>query len=247
MRILEADGISSVECPICHRDLRLITMTHLKSHGYTSKEDFLRDYPGTQLVSKEYEDRANEIRRNTLTNLNKSPEQRAKASERAKTRNSDSEFQREMNHRRVWTDDSKEKLSVSLKKAYSDGRHKLPEPNYGKRIPYTTQDGRELILRSFLECRVCKFLELNNLGFEYESFSIPYEWNGSVHQYIPDFYLRDENLIVEVKPSDRQDSENALAKMKASKEQGYNFIFVSDSDLKDYETLLNKIIALRAK
>lgn len=246
MRILEADGISSVECPICHRDLRLITTTHLKSHGYTSKEDFLRDYPGTQLVSKEYEDRANEIRRNTLTNLNKSPEQRAKASERAKVRNSDSEFQKAMNRRRKWDKNERDKLSKSVKKAYADGRITY-HPTYGKKIPYTTQDGRELILRSFLECRVCKFLELNNLGFEYESFSIPYEWNGSVHQYIPDFYLLDENLIVEVKPSDRQDSENALAKMKASKEQGYNFIFVSDSDLKDYETLLNKIIALRAK
>lgn len=65
--LVEADGISSVPCPICGREFSVITMTHLKTHGYVSKEDFFKDYSNACLVSKEYEERNRELRRRIIT------------------------------------------------------------------------------------------------------------------------------------------------------------------------------------
>lgn len=251
-----ADGISQVECPICHRNFKVITMTHLKGHGYKNKEDFLNDYPGTQLVSKEYEESNRELRRDVLTKVNKSPEQRAKASAHAKELNKDSERQ-SAKGLKGWTDERRQQKSDLIRSInyrinndpeYADYRERrLKGFSYGKKIPYNTQDGRHLVLRSFLECRVCKFLELNNFNFEYETIAIPYKADGKTYRYYPDFYLKDYNLLIEVKPEEAQDDIYVVMKKEASENEGYNFLFVSDSDLVHYNKLINKITALGAK
>jgi len=57
---------------------------------------------------------------------------------------------------------------------------------------------------------------------------------------VPDYYLPDYNLIVEIKSSYtyNYDIEKNEAKKKASLENGYNFIFIID---KDYTEFINKI------
>jgi len=70
--------------------------------------------------------------------------------------------------------------------------------------------------------------------------SIIYDFDNKNRRYHPDFYIKQFNLIVEVKSSYtyNYDIEKNEAKKKASLESGYNFIFIID---KDYKEFINKI------
>ena len=54
--------------------------------------------------------------------------------------------------------------------------------------------------------------------------------------YYPDFYLKDKNLIIEIKSSYyyNLELEKNLAKQKACLDQGYDFIFIIDFNYKDF-------------
>jgi hypothetical protein len=67
---------------------------------------------------------------------------------------------------------------------------------------------------------------------------IEYSINESKHVYYPDFFLPLYNLIIEVKSCYyyNLNLEKNLAKERACRELGYNFLFVLD---KDYDCLLN--------
>lgn len=71
--------------------------------------------------------------------------------------------------------------------------------------------------------------------------SIKYIFNDKECIYYPDFYFEKLNLIIEIKSSYWYEYylDKNLAKEKACKEQGYNFIFIID---KDY-SLFNKLIS----
>ena len=256
--INETDGIHFVRCPLCHKELKVITMTHLKTHGYTSKEDFLNDYPGTQLMSKEYEDSNREIRSRVLTNLNRSAEQRLKSSNHAKELNKDSERQ-SYKGKLGWTPERRKEKSDQIKQMIYDTNN-LPEYqeyrerrlkgfSYGKRIPYICEDGSQIVLRSFLECKTAKFLELNHIQFEYEKIEIKYlnTSDNTQRSYYPDFYLPKHNLLLEVKPLDYQEDQTVQDKKCAAEDAGYKFLFVSNDNLIHYKSLLSKINALGAK
>ena len=63
---------------------------------------------------------------------------------------------------------------------------------------------------------------------------------NDVHKYYPDFYLKELNLIIEIKSNYtyKSDLEKNLQKQKACLEQGYNFIFIID---KNYDEFLKLI------
>ena len=42
-----------IDCPICGKSYQVLT-SHVKSHGYKTKESFLKEYPNTPLVSDEF-------------------------------------------------------------------------------------------------------------------------------------------------------------------------------------------------
>ena len=245
------DNYFYVECPICSKKLKVITKTHFRLHGYNTKEELLKDYPNTILVSEKYRVSNAEIRKEVFTKLNKSQEQRLKASSHCKKLNQDSERQKAKS-RKAWSDEKqriakRDEMLALLDKInnspdYEDFRkRRLKGFSYGKKIPYLTEKGNLLQLRSFLECKVCKFLELNNFDFNYESIEIEYLFENKSHKYYPDFYLKDYNLILEVKPLPKQSDGMVLAKRQASIDKGYNFMFVSENDLKDYENLIYSI------
>lgn len=128
----ESDGLYSVKCPICGKELKLITMTHLKTHNYSCKEDFLKEYPNAQLVSKDYEERNRILRRRVFTELNKSPEQRVKASLHAKKLNQDY-YHQSTAGKAGWTPERRKEKSDLLKSIAWD-LNNLPEyEDYRKR------------------------------------------------------------------------------------------------------------------
>ena len=73
-----------------------------------------------------------------------------------------------------------------------------------------------------------------------KSNSIPYLYKNKNKRYHPDFFIKDYNLIVEIKSlyTYNYDIDKNEAKRKASLERGYDFIFIID---KDYREFINKI------
>lgn len=85
------------------------------------------------------------------------------------------------------------------------------------------------------------FCDKNNLlNRVSKSETIKYLFNESEKKYHPDFYIKDINLIIEIKSDYYYNLflEKNLSKEKSSLEQGFDFIFIID---KDYTEFLNKI------
>lgn len=55
------------------------------------------------------------------------------------------------------------------------------------------------IYASILEVRYVIFLDFLNVRFEYEKHGVSYRWKGLLRKYVPDFYLPDSDLYIEVK------------------------------------------------
>ena len=63
---------------------------------------------------------------------------------------------------------------------------------------WTTYNGR--VYRSRWEARVAFYLDSNDLAFQYEQYVIPYhDATGKRHHYIPDFWIPDWHVFIEVK------------------------------------------------
>lgn len=73
---------------------------------------------------------------------------------------------------------------------------------------------------------------------------IEYDYNDEKYSYYPDFYIEKLNLIVEIKSSYWYNYflHKNIAKEKACKEQGYNFIFIIDKNYNLFESLIKNII-----
>lgn len=74
--------------------------------------------------------------------------------------------------------------------------------------------------------------------------SIKYVFNGENKIYYPDFYLKDKNLIIEIKSNYfyKKYLNKNLAKQKFCIKQGYNFIFIIDKNYSEFNYILNKFI-----
>lgn len=108
------------------------------------------------------------------------------------------------------------------------GRQKIPEGNFNKFYKsglHETWKGEKVFLRSSYEEDYAKELDKKKINYEVESLRIVY-FDNQKEEYriaIPDFYLPDENLIVEIKSEWTLDRENMLDKKEAYLKQGYNF------------------------
>ena len=93
---------------------------------------------------------------------------------------------------------------------------------------HTTWDKKKVFLRSMLELNVAKKLDFENIEYLVESLRIPYvNSKGLKKIYIPDFYIPSKNLIIETKGRFYQ-NENCNLKARASRELGYNYIYILD-------------------
>jgi hypothetical protein len=171
--------------------------------------------------------------------------------------NSNSELQ-SSKARKGWTEERRKAKSAELAKVdfeifhtdkYPEARQKIIKSMQWHRVVYNYEDGSVLKLRSFLEARIVKMFELNDIKFEYESFSIDYinPFDNNVHKYVPDFYLRDLNLIIEGKSKFKTNDAIVCAKRNAAVSQGYNYLMITEDNLKNWKSILDKISALRIK
>lgn len=123
------------------------------------------------------------------------------------------------------------KMSSSLKKAVAEGRVK---PNLGGfKTEYQKTNGELLTLRSKWEAEVAKLLDTLKVQWQYEPFYVKY-FNTEkrlMSNTLPDFYLPEQNLMIEVKgasislPSTRD-------KLRWLHKQGYTVLLVGRKEIK---------------
>jgi predicted transcriptional regulator len=103
---------------------------------------------------------------------------------------------RQANENRAWTDEQREKHSVSMKLAVQNNPESYTSSNRGrtKQIIY---DGVKFQGNWELDFyKWCKEHNVNCVRYAGKGFK--YEWNG-IRTYFPDFYLPDKNIYVVVK------------------------------------------------
>jgi hypothetical protein len=99
------------------------------------------------------------------------------------------------NTRRLWSDQSKEKHSVSMKKAVENHPESYTSSNRGrvKQIVY-----KGIKFQGNWELDFYKWCETNSISCIRNTEGFKYEWNGN-RTYFPDFYLIEKDMYVEVK------------------------------------------------
>ena len=85
-------------------------------------------------------------------------------------------------------------------------------------------------MRSSYEDIYANELDRNHIEYDYENLRIKY-WDSQLNEfriYIPDFYLINNNIIVEIKSSYTLDKINVIDKKNACIQQGYKFKCICD-------------------
>ena len=99
---------------------------------------------------------------------------------------------------------------------------------HGELVPVLFKE-KTIYLKSKWEHEI--FNQLVDCGymFEYESLKISYKYNDRTHYYLPDFYLPDFNLILEVKPEFARNDDRNIQKEQAAIQQGYRFEYMTNN------------------
>lgn len=107
----------------------------------------------------------------------------------------------------------------------SGNRIDMPQINSYHDEYHKTWDNNIVYLRSSYETDYANILDDNKIHYEVESLKIKY-FDTQLNKEriaIPDFYIRDKNLIVEIKSNFTLDIQNMKDKVISYKNNGYNF------------------------
>ncbi|MCK9575812.1 MAG: hypothetical protein M0R51_07675 [Clostridia bacterium] len=94
-------------------------------------------------------------------------------------------------------------------------------------------DNKKMFLRSSYEKKFAEHLDKLKIVYEVESKRVSYEYDNTIHVYIPDFYIPSLNLIVETKCSYfmNKELEQNTAKLKAVEDLGYKVLLLLDGEI----------------
>jgi len=96
--------------------------------------------------------------------------------------------------------EQKKKISETQRKQYANGERK-PARNSGrvKVFKYNSPNQGVVSLYGSWELLMANLLDKYRIDWQYENIKIPYEMENKEHVYIPDFYLPEYDLIIEIK------------------------------------------------
>lgn len=113
----------------------------------------------------------------------------------------------------------------------------------GSRKSYIDVNNEEVFLRSSYELTLHNYLVTHKIKHAYELVRITYTLEtGKTYTYIPDFYLPDKNILLEVKPDVYVDNKVNQIKHEASIEAGFVHLFVTEKELKDLNSFFHNVI-----
>lgn len=88
---------------------------------------------------------------------------------------------------------------------------------------------KKVWMRSGLERKFAKALDVRNIKWLYEHGRFQYIYEGLQRTYLPDFYLAEFDLYIELKP-DRFVDSLTLAKVDSMRNDGYDILLVTESN-----------------
>jgi hypothetical protein len=242
-----------VTCPICNKEFKTVSFTHIKTHGFKNMEVFLKHVEDNGLKYELQSESMMAKRSKTLIGIkrpNHSKLMSGKNNPMYGRKRTDEEKELISKNRKgkgigvsglyIRTDEIKEKTSEGVTKAYLNGR--LNSKKRGISGYYKIKTGAMVFYRSSWEKLVMQYLDSHPLvtHWSYENLHIPYvDENGKNRAYIPDFCVTISdcmNEIWEVKPDKDKDERYECkidALKKFIKENGYSgYNIVSDDQLK---------------
>lgn len=133
-------------------------------------------------------------------------ESRIKATQTFKQRSRDGEYD---------FSERNKKLSEAITQKYLDGKWKFVKGTY-----ISTKTNKVCYYRSSWELQLMHKLDedIEVSDWHSENISIPYEWAGAIHRYVPDFLVNRGNdvILIEVKPQSLRDLERNRCKREAA-------------------------------
>ena len=137
-------------------------------------------------------------------------------------------------------------LKKTLRKKYNvDNILHLEEYQRKSKISrYGIQIYENISYQGSYELDFLKYCEQNNiLNKISKPKSIKYEFNNKEKRYYPDFYIKDINLIIEIKSSyffELHEEQN-LKKKESCIKQGFSFLFIINKDYEKFNEILKTI------
>ena len=106
---------------------------------------------------------------------------------------------------------------------------------------HTTWDNKQVFLRSSYEFKFAKYLDKLRIHYDVEVLRIEYfdTINRCKRIAIPDFYIYDEKLIIEIKSGYTLDIQNMIDRAKEYITQGYDFLLFLENQYLTLEDLMN--------
>ena len=250
-------------CPICGAEKRNLTK-HINMLHKLTKEDFLKLYPNTKMVSEETSDLISKslinnwkdetyankcssyaksdrnIGGTNLKGVPKSEETKQKMKNFANSKRG--KEIRSNNLSNVLNELWKDEVYVQSKRDL--GRNQMlknmNDESYGhKRYKYNGTS-----FRSTWEVNTAKVLDSIGIKYEYEKYRFNYKINDIEHIYIPDFYLVDYKIFLEVKP---QNFINEITdiKLESVKKSGYKIFYVTTNETNKLFKFLKSCVELK--
>jgi len=127
-----------------------------------------------------------------------------------------------------------------IKKKLSDAQIGEKNNMFGKPAPRGSGNGwsgwfKGHYFRSIMELSYLKYLYDNNIEFEIaetKKHAIPYHMDGAERNYFPDFYLKNSDVYIEVKPASLLGAYTNRHKFEAAKNKlGDSFIIITEKDM----------------
>lgn len=131
-------------------------------------------------------------------------------------------------------------LSESQTNAFITNRREihLISPNF-KHGWHDTWNDKKVFYRSSYELNYCEILDKQKIDYEMEELKILY-WDSQLQKQrvaIPDFYIPENNLIVEIKGDYTYDKQNMIDRIISFKKHGYEFRMILEGKEYIEETL----------
>lgn len=166
-------------------------------------------------------------------------QKRAGNSRRGRKRPDTSEWLKEKWKDPEYREKQSNRFREMVKSIWSDPQ-KVKEAGYGY-YTHTCIEYNGNKYRSSWEVYFAKFCEKFNLEYEYENYSIKYMIDSKSHSYIPDFYLPQFDLYIEIHPYKLMSS-SFLDKIDYCLNLGYNILLLDEALLfSEYDELLELI------
>lgn len=220
-------------CPICQREGFKNLNTHIVRVHNLSITEFKVLYPSYKLFLESCREDFIKGANNMLKVRNsKKVAEKAWKTKLAKNPNYASEWSK-----KLWKNSEYRKWKIEqVKLQHKDGGLTdivMKNMHKHKRIDYTTKSGKHYKFRSSWELKFAQLLDTKDINYTYEELKIKY-YDSELNKertYYPDFYVRKDNLILEVKPKYLVESINVQDKKKACLKLGYNYKFITEDEL----------------